>query len=134
MIPLGQFDFDGARDRLGWILTTLWKGIFLVVGTVVGVLGVCAAISFLIWRERRRRAERQAAAARIGPDGKPYPPAGPGLCDCCRRAFDKVYYLPGRRRLCPECYAGEMRAAPEAGGDSASPTPPPGAGDAPAKE
>lgn len=51
--------------------------------------------------------EKAAVASRmasIGPDGKPYPPSGRGLCDKCSKVVEKVYFLPSGRRLCKRCY------------------------------
>ena len=64
------------------------------------------------WRAAVRKACRQTEAARIRPDGKPFPPAERGMCDACRRPFEKVYYLPDNRRLCPGCYKAEFPFGP----------------------
>lgn len=74
----------------------------LIAGAVI--LAVWVTIRSLLWRREMRRAARQARQARLGPDGKPYPPSASGLCDRCGRAFDRVYHLPGGGRRCQGCY------------------------------
>jgi hypothetical protein len=93
-------------------LTFFAQNIFLLIGLLF-VAGVLVVLVFCLWTgakvgffvRRRRQAEREAAAAKIGPDGRPYPPAAEGLCDRCQRAFNRVYYVPDGPRLCAECYA-----------------------------
>jgi hypothetical protein len=98
-------------------LTFFAQNIYLLIGLVF-VAGVLAVLVFVGWTaartglfvHRRREAEREAEAAKIGPDGRPYPPAAEGLCDRCQRAFNRVYYVPNGPRLCPACYAVEHPA------------------------
>lgn len=100
------------------------QNIFLLVGLLF-VVGVLAVLIFCIWTgtnvglflRRRKRAAKAAAAARTGPDGRPYPPAAEGLCDRCQRAFDRVYYEPNGPRLCRDCYAAAHPPAPEPAGE-----------------
>jgi hypothetical protein len=81
---------------------------------VVLVVALWTAIKVLIWRSRRRSEEERQIRGKLRPDGQPYPPGAPGLCQRCGRAFDVVYHLPSGERLCPGCYArrtpAELRA------------------------
>jgi len=79
----------------------------VIVGLIVILLlGVAAMTMVRVWewprllRNERRRRWRQ----KFRPDGRPYPPSAAGLCDECQQAFEKVYYMPTGRRLCPDCY------------------------------
>ena len=70
----------------------------------VAVLSLIIAIKWWRFSHRQKRADAEARAAALRPDGLPYPPAGRGMCEACTRAFDKVYFMPNGRRLCPDCY------------------------------
>jgi hypothetical protein len=93
---------------------TLGANLFLLIGVLLIVvivlilmLGGWVAIKAWIWQARRDRAQHQRQQERLRPDGKPYPPMGRGMCDQCARAFERVYFLPTGRRLCPDCYKVE---------------------------
>ncbi len=91
---------------------------FLVTNTYIAIIFcflalialACLTFFLLGWLKallQRIRVEKAAIASRlasIGPDGKPYPPSGRGLCDNCSKVVEKVYFLPSGRRLCPKCY------------------------------
>ena len=68
--------------------------IFLLLG-LLKILGKSAAIRHAAWRANRAKFDRA---------GRPYPPAGRGMCDSCSRPFETVYHLPSGNRLCPKCY------------------------------
>ena len=80
--------------------------LFVVPAICLVVIAALIVVKWQLWRIRRRRAERQAREVRFRPDGEPYPPSKRGMCDACAKAFEKVYYLPAGRRLCPDCYEG----------------------------
>ena len=87
----------------------LWcVGLFIVGGMILTGLGT--VIKWRLFVRKQKRARLEADAEHYRPDGQPYPPCGRGLCDHCKQAFEKVYYLPEGRRLCPACYEqSEMR-------------------------
>jgi len=108
-------------------LKTFGLNIYLLIGIlfVVLVAGVVLVILWMVakqlrFRGARDRALREAQEARTGPDGRPYPTAGIGLCHVCKKAFDKVYFLPSGEQLCPQCYERHVlsnaTALPAAGG------------------
>jgi len=108
-------------------LKTFGLNIYLLIGIlfVALVAGVVLVILWMVakqlrWRVARDRALREAQEAKIGPDGRPYPPAGMGLCHGCKKAFDRVYFLPSGEQLCPRCYErhvlSDATALPAAGG------------------
>ena len=80
----------------------LFLGVF-VVSAVLAVI-LFAYVRSVIWRAWTAHLQRRDEKQRLRPDGKPYPPAGRGLCDNCQRVFAKVYYLESDARLCPDCY------------------------------
>ena len=100
-------------------LTTFGLNIYLLIGIlfVALVAAVLLVILWMLakqlrWRVARDRALREAQASKTGPDGRPYLPAGIGLCHGCKKAFDKVYFLPAGEQLCPRCYERHvLRAA-----------------------
>ena len=67
---------------------------------------------WLVWTIRKRRADWLAELAKIGPDGKPYPPHGRGICDVCKNACEKVYFKPDGKRICQPCYDASCRHEP----------------------
>jgi hypothetical protein len=96
-------------------LKTFGLNIYVLIGAlillaVLAVLIVAAwtLLKILIWRARQRQAEADQRRDKLRPDGQPYPPAAPGVCGRCQRAFDQVYHLPSGERLCPDCYAREI--------------------------
>lgn len=86
--------------RMWWALGVIF---FIFLGGVVLFL-LYTAGKLLRWRSARKRAEQRAAEEKLGPDGRPQPPAAGGLCDRCGRADEKVYYLKSGARLCGDCY------------------------------
>ena len=79
------------------LLLVLAVGVVLLLATVTGVkLG--------IWHLRERHERARHRRERFRPDGKPYPPAGRGICDRCGQPFEKVYHMPSGERLCPDDY------------------------------
>jgi len=89
-----------------WAFSIRWLVGLLIVLAILLVLLIAALTAFKIWlwRARQAFARRVRYQATHGPDGRPYPPTGLGLCDHCQRAFPDVYYLPSGQRLCPDCY------------------------------
>ena len=79
----------------------------VLAGLFVLVLAVVVAVRWYLWRCRQRHAEAQAQAAKLRPDGRPYPPAARGMCDACRQAHETVYHLKSGRRLCAACLEHE---------------------------
>jgi hypothetical protein len=101
-------------------IKTFALNMHFLIGLLIGlaallifVVAVWTLLKVLVWRARHKRAEAQEAARKLRTDGLPYPPAGPGVCQRCQRAFDAVYHLPTGERLCPECYA--LRTPPSRG-------------------
>lgn len=117
-VPLALVDPVTLAINLGIIIGAVIFGVVLLILVVAAWTGVKLGL----WRRSRRQAEQEARRRTHGPDGRPYPPAGRGLCDRCQRALDKVYYLPSGERRCPACYA-ELPEAPAGSGR-------PGRGDA----
>lgn len=81
--------------------------VFLVL-VAAAVIGVWTGVKILVFHIRRKAAAEAQCRLKYRPDGQPYPPAAPGICGKCQRAFDQVYHLPDGRRLCAECYRAEM--------------------------
>ena len=71
---------------------------------VLAVVGILIGISWARWNRKQKQAKREAHAMKYRPDGVPYPPTGRGMCDCCERASEKVYFMDDGTRACPECY------------------------------
>jgi hypothetical protein len=90
-----------TMGRSLWWLVEFWIRAILI---LLGCFAVFMAVRMLEWRRLKRKTEREAAQAKLGPDGKPLPPVAGGMCDCCGQAFDSVYYLPQGGRRCPACY------------------------------
>jgi len=96
----------------------------LVVGGI-GLLVLFVGWSVLrawVWQKGVDRATRALHDTKFRPDGTPYPPAGQGICDCCKLAFKKVYYVSTDERLCPSCYADAENLAETAPGDESRAT------------
>jgi hypothetical protein len=94
-----------------WGMLNSASFLFCVILLIALVMLVTAAIIAALTVRNMRRSQRQTAtvqaewqAERFDEDGQPLPPFARGLCDVCHKAFDKVYYLPSGRRLCPACY------------------------------
>lgn len=68
------------------------------------MVGLWTILKVVIWRSRQKRAEAQEKRRKLQPDGTPYPPAAPGICQRCQQAHDAVYHLPSGQRLCRTCY------------------------------
>lgn len=97
--------------------TTLGQNMYLLLGCWI-VLAVLVVLAVVIWtvakivlwyQERKRIEQEQARRAVDQRTGRPYPPASRGFCDRCRRACEKVYYLPSGRRLCQACYDADQK-------------------------
>lgn len=93
-------------------LKTFGANIYLLIGLLIclGVLLVLilaawTLLKIAVWQSRRKKAAEQERRQRLRPDGQPYPPAAPGLCQRCQRAGDAVYHLPSGERFCADCYA-----------------------------
>jgi hypothetical protein len=85
--------------------------LYLIIGALI-FLSVVLILIFVawtaakagLWQFRRRRFAQNENRRKIGPDGRPYPPVGRGVCQVCNRAHEEVYYLPSGERRCPACY------------------------------
>jgi hypothetical protein len=101
------------------MLVMLWWLLIIVPILVFGVIIlIILGLTFTkmwIHRIRAHSAQRAAEAAKLDPDGVPYPPAGRGLCDECERAFERVFYLQSGRRICEDCYEKSRRTGAVAG-------------------
>ena len=101
------------------LLITYWRLLIIVpLLTVIFFAVLIAAITLVkMWiaRARDKRARCAEQQAKIGPNGEAYPVSGRGICHDCQRAFEKVYYLPTGRQMCPECYAKLCRPQPGGG-------------------
>ena len=101
-----------SASALAWpspeqITVRMWwaMGVVFFIALVVVVLLVAYITGkLLLWRSARRQAGEQAARDKLGPDGRPLPPSGFGLCDSCGRAEEEVYYVRPGQRLCADCY------------------------------
>ena len=93
--PLIQFA-QNMRLLLGLLLFT----VFLV----LLIIAIWTLMKMWLWRAGKRRFDQKQHELKYRPDGKPYPPAGRGLCDNCEQSCQKVYYMPSNQRLCPDCY------------------------------
>ena len=98
MVGSGQLTMWGESI---WIILTL-----VVVGVVLTATLILGWTFLRIWLRRGaiERAQTEKRAARLGPDGLPYPPSDEGVCDRCDKAFQSVYYLDTGQRLCESCY------------------------------
>jgi hypothetical protein len=122
---------------LAWVdIRTFGLSLYLIIGVVVVglvamalALGAWTLLRLAVWKARVRRAQEQAARARVRDDGQPYPPVDRGLCDLCAGAFEKVYHLPSGQRMCEDCYRRMVQeaheqafcappGAPQAGGEA----------------
>ena len=102
--------FGGLMKACGWL------------GLLVLILAVATAVQLLRHRQRLRALKAEWRAEHVDAAGRPLPPAAPGLCEACKKAFDKVYYLPSGRRLCEACYrAAEPPAEETAHGRAGGP-------------
>jgi hypothetical protein len=77
--------------------------VFLLLAAAV-VIGIWTGVKILVLRARRKYGKAKDHHGRFRPDGRPFPPAAPGICGKCEGAFDKVYHLPDGRKLCAKCY------------------------------
>lgn len=88
-------------------LMNMYLLIALLVLLAIAVPLLLLLISYIrirLWQHGVKRAEREDYRLKHRPDGSEYPPFGPGLCDNCEQASDKVYFLVSGPRLCPHCY------------------------------
>jgi hypothetical protein len=99
-------------EMLWWLLIIVP---ILVVGAIILIILGLTFTKMWIHRIRAHIAQKAAEAAKLDPDGVPYPPAGRGLCDECQGAFERVFYLPSGRRICEACYEKSRRNSPAAG-------------------
>ncbi len=93
-------------------LKTFARNIYFLIGLLIALavlltaaVGVWTLLKVAVWRSRQHRAEAQELQRKLRPDGTPYPPTGPGICQRCQQARDAVYHLPTGERLCSDCYA-----------------------------
>ena len=77
--------------------------LFLTVGLAF-IIAAWTGIKIFVMRRSQRRAEEDFKRLRTGADGRALPPVGPGFCDKCSRASDRVYFLPDGTRRCQACY------------------------------
>jgi len=91
----------------------------LLIGILV-FLALVFVFLFVTWttlkmwrfRRQRRRAEAEVRARKYRPDGRPYPPRAPGICEQCGGTFADVFHLSNGARRCQTCYL-KMSAADE---------------------
>jgi hypothetical protein len=93
-------------------IKTFGANIYMLIGLLLCIAATLVlavvAWTFLkaaVWRARQKVAEEQERRQKLQPDGTPYPPLAPGVCQRCQRARDAVYHLPSGQRLCRDCYA-----------------------------
>lgn len=105
----------GQVHLVSWAMSVMWL-VAVIIGVIVfGAIGLALWVAFkwLSHNRRVRLARKQAWRDRHRSDGTRLPPFGRGMCDRCGAAFEKVYYLPGGRRLCTDCFELEdVPAAP----------------------
>ena len=92
-------------------LKTFGANIYLLIGLLIClgamlvlIVAAWTLLKIAVWRSSRKRAEEQERRQKLRPDGQPYPPAAPGICQRCALVFDVVYHLPSGERLCARCY------------------------------
>jgi hypothetical protein len=85
--------------------------IWVVIGSVIllaliaaAIIGIWTGLKILVFHTRRKLAEEEQRRRKFQPDGRPYPPAAPGICSDCQLVSDSVFHLPDGRRLCAKCY------------------------------
>jgi hypothetical protein len=95
-------------------LRTFGANIYLLIGLlicgaalIILIVAAWTALKIAVWRSSQRKAAEQEHRRKLGPDGQPYPPAAPGICERCQQAGDVVYHLPTGERLCARCYQGQ---------------------------
>lgn len=94
-----------ARLRMFKQNTFLLIGLLIVGGVLLVLILVgWTGVKALLWRRGKAKSDQEFRAQKLRPDGQPYPPAAPGVCDHCGVAFGKVYYLPDGQKQCPKCY------------------------------
>ena len=87
---------------------------FALIAAVVAIVVIITVKRMLVWKVQKVRDDLASQLAKIGPDGKPYPPHGRGICHVCRNAFEKVYFTPDGGRICPDCYDEACQTKAEA--------------------
>jgi hypothetical protein len=96
----------GSRWEMFGANIYLLIGLLLAGGLLVLiVVAIWTGVKVVWWREQRRRADAAELRRKLGPNGRPYPPASRGVCGRCARASDTVYHLAAGERLCAGCYA-----------------------------
>jgi len=103
----------GSAFLIRYLLLLIFVPLLAVIFFAV-LIATITLTKMYIRRLRDKRAKQAAQQAKTGPDGESYPLSGRGICHDCQRAFEKVYYLPTGRSICPECYAKLCRT--QAGG------------------
>ena len=93
-------------------IKTFTQNMYFLIGLLLALavlltaaVGVWKLLKVAVWRSRQEEAEEQGHRQKLRPDGTPYLPTAPGICQRCQRALDLVYHLPSGERLCSDCYA-----------------------------
>jgi len=104
MFPVASVDLERWARLVARMNLSI---VFAFLGLIAGIIVIATLIGIIkAWlKGLELRAWRKVAKdQKLRPDGIPYPPSGRGMCDTCEKAYDKVYYLPDGRRICPGCY------------------------------
>lgn len=96
-------------------LTMFAQNIYLLIGlllfliiVIVFIIASWTGLNVLFFLRGKRTSDQALAAAKIGPDGRPLPPAGQGICDRCQAIPKEVYFMPEGERLCRSCYEAKL--------------------------
>ncbi len=95
---MDQLEMFGLNMRLLLGLIMALALLFLL------VVGTWTGIKIWVFRRRQKRAQHDASIRSRGPDGRPLPPIGEGVCERCQTVSEELYHLPSGRRLCHDCY------------------------------
>ncbi len=106
-VDAGKFSFLITNTYIAIIFCFL-----ALIALVILAFFLLGCLKVAMLQLRQKKAAIAAHLASIGPDGKPYPPSGRGLCDNCSKVVEKVYFIPSGRRLCKRCYKVHCKLTP----------------------
>lgn len=97
-----------SSDKFAFLITNSYIAIIFcflaLIALVIVAFVLLGWLKATLWQARVGKAAIASRIASTGPDGKPNPPSGRGLCDNCGKVLEKVLFLPSGRRLCKKCY------------------------------
>jgi hypothetical protein len=107
--PTGMY--EETQGKIVTIFMFLVGLLIVAVGIVLLVIGYAFLRSYL-WRKGVKKEQQQAYQKTHCPDGTPLPPTARGICDCCAKCFESVFYLESGRKLCENCFHKEEPLCP----------------------